>query len=455
MQKITAQGEVREISIWQKTHDNDLLKAKHRLYLTATPRIYNSEKVKKQLDKAKKENNLKEDLLLFSMDNESLFGSEIYKLDFADAIEMGILSDFRVVISYVSEKFASQYLAEFSKEQNLKLDLESAGKMVALSNALNKHNISYIDESGAHESFADTEPMKRAVAFHSSIRDSKFATNCFNSGLISRSIDFKHIDGTDNAYAKAAKLFWLKENDEHIRVLSNARCLTEGIDVPNLDAVCFFDKRDSIVDVVQAVGRAIRKAQGKKYGYIILPLMLTEEEIQNYDKTLKSKKFKVVWQVLKALRSHDERLIDEARLNEILQLSHDSTEREATEPTLFALDELFKEMRAAVPKHLGDLQYWEHYASNVGDIMHKLTLRIQALTQSKPEIKALFATFCKALRSNLNASFNESEAIALIAQHIITKPIFSHIFPSLDFATFDKVSAELEKLHTKLLAYGL
>lgn len=112
-------------------------------------------------------------------------------------------------------------------------------------------------------------------------------------------------------------------------------------------------------------------------------------------------------------------------------------------------------MKNAVPKNLGDLQYWENYASKVGDIMQKLMLRIQALLDSSSAIQKLFATFCKALQSNLNASFNESEAIALVAQHIITKPIFTCIFPSLDFATFDKVSAELEKLHSKLLEQGL
>ena len=456
MQKITPQGEVRDIGIWQKTHDNDLLPATYRLYLTATPRVYGP-KAKERLQKTKKEKNLDEDLMLFSMDDEKLFGSEIYRLDFADAIEQGLLSDFRVIISYVSEEFAAKYLATLTKEQNnSNLNVIDAGKMVAFANAINKRHLTYVDEQGRFEACSDDgKPMKRAVVFHPSIRDSKFTTKCFAQGLISRSIDFTHIDGADNAYEKASKLSWLKESSENTRVLSNAKCLTEGIDVPNLDAVCFFSKRDSVVDVVQAVGRAIRKADSKKYGYIILPLVLTEQEIAEYDKTLKGDKFKLVWQVLTALRSHDERLIDEARINEILQLEHEFEEKEVPEATLFALEELFNEMKNAVPKNLGDLQYWENYASKVGDIMQALILRIQALLDSSPAIQTLFSTFCKALQGNLNASFNESEAIALVAQHIITKPIFECIFPSLDFTTFDKVSAELEKLHTKLLEQGL
>ena len=456
VQKITAQGEVRDISIWQKTHDNDLLPATYRLYLTATPRVYGP-KAKERLQKTKKEKNLDEDLMLFSMDDEGLFGSEIYRLDFANAIEQGLLSDFRVIISYVSEEFAAKYLATLTKEQNnSNLNIIDAGKMVAFANAINKQHLTYVDEQGRFEACSDDgKPMKRAVVFHSSIRDSKFTTKCFAQGLISRSIDFTHIDGKDNAYEKASKLSWLKESSENTRVLSNAKCLTEGIDVPNLDAVCFFSKRDSVVDVVQAVGRAIRKADSKKYGYIILPLVLTEQEIAEYDKTLKSDKFKIVWQVLIALRSHDERLIDEARVNEILQLEREFEEKEVPEATLFTIDDLFTEMKNAVPKNLGDLQYWENYASKVGDIMRALILRIQDLLDSSPAIQKLFSTFCKALQGNLNASFDESEAIALVAQHIITKPIFECIFPSLDFATFDKVSAELEKLHTKLLEQGL
>ena len=456
VQKITPQGEVRDISIWQKTHDNDLLPATYRLYLTATPRVYGP-KAKERLQKTKQEKNLDEDLMLFSMDDEKLFGSEIYRLDFANAIEQGLLSDFRVIISYVSEEFAAKYLATLTKEQNnSNLNIIDAGKMVAFANAINKRHLTYVDEQGHFEACSDDgEPMKRAVVFHPSIRDSKFTTKCFAQGLISRSIDFTHIDGADNAYEKASKLSWLKESSENTRVLSNAKCLTEGIDVPNLDAVCFFSKRDSVVDVVQAVGRAIRKADSKKYGYIILPLVLTEQEIAEYDKTLKGDKFKLVWQVLTALRSHDERLIDEARVNEILQLERELEEKEVPEATLFTIDDLFKEMKNAVPKNLGDLQYWENYASKVGDIMQALILRIQALLDSSPAIQELFSTFCKALQGNLNASFNESEAIALVAQHIITKPIFECIFPSLDFTTFDKVSAELEKLHTKLLEQGL
>ena len=458
VQKLDETGNVKEISVWQKTHDNDLLNATYRLYLTATPRIF-SDKAKDKLAKARKNDNASE-LLLFSMDDEKLFGKEIYSLRFSQAIDLGLLSDFRVIISYINEKYLADYTNKLTQAQeSSSLTLENAGKMVAFTNAMKKRNVSFIDERGKQESYTDTNPMRKALAFHSRISDSTRMAGYFNGekSVIDRDIVFTHIDGKDNASTKSHKLAWLSEAPkEEARVLSNAKCLTEGIDVPSLDAVCFFDKRDSVVDVVQAVGRAIRKSDGKKYGYIILPLVLSDEEIKSYDKTLKSDKFKIVWQTLKALRSHDERLIDEARINEVVSITGGGGGETPLPPTeLFTLSELFNEMKNAVPKNLGDLQYWENYASKVGDIMQALILRIQALLDSSPAIQKLFSTFCKALQGNLNASFNESEAIALVAQHIITKPIFECIFPSLDFTTFDKVSAELEKLHTKLLEQGL
>ena len=226
--------------------------------------------------------------------------------------------------------------------------------------------------------------------------------------------------------------------------------------MPNLDAVAFFQPRGSVVDVVQAVGRAIRKAEGKSYGYVILPVVLTEDELQSIDSALKSKKFNVIWEALKALRSHDERLIDSARINEVVSVIGESgSGREAIEATLFTLDELTEAMKSVIPKKLGDLEYWEQYALKVGDIMRKLSLRIKGLTEQNPDIANLFSRFCKSLQSNLNASFDIDEAIALIAQHIITKPIFECIFPDLDFSRFDKVSHELDKLYTTLLDFGL
>nr|QGT50103.1 hypothetical protein Helico4rc_2230 [uncultured Helicobacter sp.] len=444
-----------------------MLNAKHRLYMTATPRIYGDTLEKRQEAKKTLKDKSGKDLLLFDMGDEELFGSEIFSLKFGEAIKRNILSDYRVIISFMSEELITQYLGALTKAQeHSKLSIHDAGQMIGFAHALTKKNIVLIDTDGSQQTpdeelkqdvFGDTTlPMRRALCFHSSIRHSKFVTDNFK--VISQDITLCHIDGTDNAAEKAKKLFWLSEEEEEgkCRVLSNAKCLTEGIDVPSLDAIAFFDPRDSVVDIVQAVGRAIRKSEGKKYGYIILPIVLSDKEIQEYDKTLKSDKFKGIWKVLKALRSHDERLVDIGRINEVVKITADAKESQSLpEATLFALQELFDNMKNAIPKHLGDLAYWELYGAKVGGIMHSLALRIKDLIENHNDIKALFESFCKALQGNLNASFDTDEATALIAQHIIIKPIFKCIFPNLDFSTFDKVSHELDKLYQELCTLGL
>lgn len=453
-QRLDSQGkEKKEISVWNKTHDDSLLQATYRLYMTATPRIYG--------EKAK-ETTKEHELLLFSMDDEQIFGQEIYRLRFDEAITQGLLCDYRVLISFMSEEYLASFVNKKSQAQEKShIALEDAGKMVGVYNALRKQNMFFITADGkSQEAFSDDKtPMKRAIAFHSSIKNSKFVTDNFCSidSVLKYKDIIQHIDGNDNAAIKANKLHWLAKEDPDVsfKILSNAKCLTEGIDVPSLDAVAFFDPRDSVVDIVQAVGRAMRKAPEKKYGYIILPIVLSDEEIKNYDSTLKNTKFKGVWRVLKALRSHDERLVDEARINEVLSVVSESYELQMPQIGLFSLSELVSEMKNAVPKNLGDLEYWESYAKKVGEIIHAIILRLESLLKDNANIQALFENFCKALQANVNASFEQNEALHLIAQHITLKPIFDSLFPNIKFSEFDKVSQELSKLYDNLLDFGL
>ena len=421
--------------------------------MTATPRVYND---------SAKDKTKENDVLLFSMDDEEIFGKEVYAMRFDEAIRNDLLCDYRVIISYMSESYINSFTNQKAKAQEKSdLTLED-GKMVGVYKALRKENMFLISREGEFKpAFSDDKsPMKRAIAFHSSIKKSKFIKDNFH--LVDSDIKDKdiidHIDGSDNANIKARKLSWLKleDQDTPFRILSNAKCLTEGIDVPSLDAVAFFDPRDSVVDIVQAVGRAMRKAPGKKYGYIILPIMLNDEEIKNYDETIKKDKFKGVWKVLKALRSHDESLVDIKRIDEVLSVTTSGDCRqEMPEPSLFSLADFVDEMKGAIPKHLGDLEYWESYAKKVGEVFHNLTSRIESLLKDNPKTIALFENFCKALQANINASFDSKEAISLIAQHITIQPIFDHLFPNIDFSKFDKVSSELTKLYNTIKEFGL
>lgn len=453
-EKLSAESE-KILSLWQKTHNNEFLNAKYRLYLTATPRVFS--------DKTKEKTKEKE-LNLFSMDDEDIFGKEIFSFDFNKAVEGGFLCDYKVIITFINKDSIDFSKLLTVKNKNFKI--EDISQMLGLYKAICKEDLYLLgDENKTLSPFEnDKDSMKRIVSFHSSINNSKFLKK--NFCILDKNLDetmTEHIDGTDNASVKNAKLSWLKNDDEaNFKILSNAKCLTEGIDVPSLDGVCFFDPRDSVVDIIQAVGRVMRKAPSKKYGYIILPIVLSDKEIKTHEKSLNSKGFKNIWKVLKAIRSHDERLVDPQRISEVVKISSSKNaggfERDTNETVknqLFSLHELANEIKNAVPEKLGDANYWELYAKKVGPTMQDLTLRIEELLRNKKEVNALFESFTKALQDNLNVSFVKSEALALIAQHIITKPIFSHIFPHIDFTKFDKVSFELERFYKELCKFGL
>ena len=194
-----------------------------------------------------------------------------------------------------------------------------------------------VDDDGQEDAITeDAAPMRRAVAFSKSIKDSKQMQDVFGQlvqtyqqahrqqegqegpddtlqGMVA--CQLQHVDGTMNALKRQTALDWLKSNvgEGQCRILTNARCLSEGIDVPALDAVVFFDTRESIVDIVQSVGRVMRKADGKQFGYIILPVCIPSERVKDYNSYIDSDpQFKGIWKVIKALRAHDESLVDEA-----------------------------------------------------------------------------------------------------------------------------------------------
>jgi len=233
------------------------------------------------------------------------------------------------------------------------------------------------------------------------------------------------------------------------RILSNARCLSEGVDVPALDAVIFLSPSNSVVDVVQSVGRVMRKAEGKKYGYIILPIgipadMTPEEALKDHEK------YKVVWQVLQALRAHDDRfnaIINKIELNETRPPQVDvigvtgggasddvekvgKGEPKARQMTLNfpQLEEWRDEIYAKIVVKCGDRRYWEDWAKDVAVIAGNHTSRIKGLLSDREGVhRQTFDDFLEGLRCNLNPSISESDAIEMLSQHLITKPVFDVI----------------------------
>jgi predicted helicase len=259
-----------------KVHDNNFIKAKKRLYMTATPRLYSDDSKSKAAQA---------DAILCSMDDVSLYGEEIHRIGFGEAVEHDLLTDYKVLILTLSDKDVPPAVQKMIADKTSEINADDASKLIGCINALSKQ---ILGDKGILEA-SDPEPMRKAVAFCQTIAVSKKITSAFNTATDAYigslptekkdqmvNVESKHIDGTMTAPVRDDLLGWLKveTSNNECRVLTNVRCLSEGVDVPSLDAVLFLSARNSQVDVVQSVGRVMRKAPGKKYGYIIIPVVV-------------------------------------------------------------------------------------------------------------------------------------------------------------------------------------
>ncbi len=455
-------------------HSDGNIKAKKRLYMTATPKVY-SESSKA---KAKKSDNA-----IYSMDNEEVFGEEIYTLNFARAIALDLLTDYKVMIlavrkenlsgvtNSVNEKI-SRLEAKGTKLDKKLINNEFVCKIVGTHKGLAKKDLIALDDENKKDydlqNKNDTTPSQRAISFCKSINTSKNITNsfetimeCYDEELKKKSfknltISIDHIDGTMNCKVRLEKLEELNQfKPNTCKVLSNARCLSEGVDVPALDSIVFFDGKSAMVDIIQAVGRVMRKAKRKKRGYIILPIALEESEIENLDEAVNNTNFKNIWKVIKALRSHDPSLVDEATFREKIKVfgSDDNDgKNKSDDKTLFdaiLLQDLANAVYNVMPTKLGDRNYWENFATKTGNIARTLNNRLKDIFEKNPEI---FHGFLDSLRGNIHQNIKEDEALDMITSHIITKPIFDAIFGD---NIKNPISKALDKMVQKLSTLGL
>lgn len=453
-------------------HSDKNIKAKQRLYMTATPKVY-SENSKA---KAKESDNI-----IYSMDDEEIFGEEIYTLNFSKAIALDLLTDYKVIILAVRKenlsgvtnsvnKKISQLKAEGTKLDKKLINNEFVCKIVGTHKGLAKQDLIVLDEKNKEDNDlqnkTDTTPSQRAINFCKSIDTSKrikdsFETimECYDEELKKKSfknlkISIDHIDGTMNCKERLEKLEKLNEFQPNTcKVLSNARCLSEGVDVPALDSIVFFDGKSAMVDIIQAVGRVMRKAKRKKRGYIILPIALEESEIKNLDEAVNNTNFKNIWKVIKALRSHDPSLVDEATFKEKIKIfGSDDGKKQDDEKTLFdaiLLQDLADAMYNVMPTKLGDRNYWENFTKKTGNIARTLNNRLKIIFDKNPEF---FHGFLDSLRENIHQSIREDEALDMITSHIITKPIFDAIFGD---NIQNPIAKALDKMVQKLSTLGL
>ena len=455
-----------------KVHSNEFIKSKKRLYMTATPRLYDDN----SKSKAKES-----EAYLCSMDDKNLYGEEIYRIGFGKAVENNLLADYKVLILTLNSSQIPKELQAIIANGESEFKVDDATKLIGCINGLSKQ---ILETEGIIKS-TDPEPMKRAVAFCRDIKTSKRITNNLNnyskdyiSSLKEEAkkkmvdISSKHIDGGMNALEREDLLSWLKEDGEEkeCRILTNARCLSEGVDVPNLDAVLFLSAKNSQVDVVQSVGRVMRKAPHKKYGYIIIPVLIPEN-ISPEEALNDNESYKVVWSVLNALRAHDDRFnavvnkidINKNKPTNIIIGAPDNSgdgNGEVAEPdsiydaqkTLpFPIEVVQNAIYAKMVEKVGDRKYFEQWAKDVAKIAQIQIDRIRVLIEKSDEHKKAFESFIKGLQENINSDIDSEEAIEMLSQHIITKPIFEALFENYSFVKNNPISSSMEEILNLLL----
>ncbi|WP_439650598.1 DEAD/DEAH box helicase [Neisseria dentiae] len=497
-------------SAFVRIHDADYIQGAKRLYMTATPRIYG------ETAKAA------EGVVLYSMDNEAHYGKEFFVLTFSQAVSDGLLVDYKVIVLAIEESHIQRRIQNLLTDGNNELKVDDAAKIVGCWKALSKYGLTGEEGSLYH-------PMRRAVAFCQVIEkeykgskhkvSSKLIAEMFQAvieeyqqaerkALLEHNSELKlppqlamiceaaHVDGGMNAGEKESKLQWLKAElpDNTCRILSNVRCLSEGVDVPALDAVLFLTPRNSQVDVVQSVGRVMRRAEGKKQGYVILPVVIPAG-VEAEDALDKNENYKVVWQVLNALRAHDDRfdaMINKLEFNgkdthkmEVIAIADkvtpkvkrtgkkDQTLRDAQagysigsndapippiqKEIQFEIGEIERTLYAKIVKKCGNRHHWEDWAGDIAKIARTHIDSITAILEN-PDNTAeqnAFAEFSAELRDDLNNAVTDAEIIEMLAQHMITKPVFDALFEQYSFAEHNPMSRAMQNVLDLLQAKNL
>lgn len=471
-----------------KIHSNDNVAGKKRLYMTATPKIF-GENAK---SKAKQH-----DVALADMNDETKFGKVLFYRGFSWAVENNLLSDYKVIVLAVDEGLISAGVQNRLAESS-EMKLDDATKIIGCYKALTKHELIGSDAQSP-------VPMKRALAFCKNIAVSKMITDEFdavvdeyrnnpdigdNSGP-ALDVQTRHVDGTYNAKQREDCLDWLKAetDDETCRILTNARCLSEGVDVPALDAIIFMHPRKSQIDVVQSIGRVMRKSPGKEMGYVILPVAVPAG-VAPEDALNDNERYQVVWQILNALRSHDERL--DGKINQIgigedvsdkIQIIGVTQEMMATTAVVedidvnktkaaartdvggnagdtgddiilvddkdtgqlgFIFDELTQALRAKIIEKCGTREHWDKWAKDIAKIAETHITRISTIVAKEGPERTSFIAFLDEIRDDLNPEISETDAIEMLAQHLITKPVFDTLFRDNHFTANNPVSKAME-----------
>ena len=317
---------------------NEQLKIKKRLFLTATPRVIHYQNLSYQ---AYPENR-------YSMDNKRIYGPQIFTFNFSDAVSAKIITDCKVIISVVTSDMVNKVIHDSC------LQLEGSHVDTLM-----------IAHSLAIEHAARENRVKRIITFHSRIESAYNFSKLNHNNPYGLLTDFEHYHINGNM-SSAVRTQTLNEfSQATYAILTNARCLTEGIDVPAVDMIAFLSPRKSCVDIVQAAGRAMRQAENKQYGYVLIPVYIPMESSLPTESLINATDFDDVWRVLKALTEHDTLLQDEIRLGQEyrgefgshLARAIESSKIQIISPSNFDISSLREGIKTRCLEKVGD--YWD------------------------------------------------------------------------------------------------
>ena len=457
-------------------HDPDEVSADRRLYMTATPRLYTNQVKTKAGQHAK-------DFDVYSMDDEDTYGPVFYRMGFGEAVEGGFLTDYQVVVIAVAENSVVENLDA--------LDVIAVGEGLRPITA-----VEAVKFAGCWDALADPTTRtaadrvtgashpelsaRRAIAFTNTIKSSlgverywgsvtEMMSDAPRAGVELLDCEIRHVDGSKNALDRANTIAWLQHGDDNdgCRIVTNAKCLTEGVDVPALDAVLFLERKTSQIDVVQAVGRVMRLSPNKDYGYVVLPVVIPSGSNVADDEVLSSSDFKQVWSVLKALRSHDDRLdvsINTADLTGKLPLrvltsgvcekcgaaGCDGGDECARSRDLTDVVQGRLPFENAIASKLvdvcGDRQYWDRWGKEVARITNTITERIRAVLSKNTSLATRFEEFTEQMEATIGGALPSGDLAVMVAQHVVTMPVFDALFAGSDFADRNPISKALNEL---------
>ncbi len=463
-----------ETSGFHIVHDDERIPARKRLYMTATPRVF-TEAVKRRVDRLSDQAGY--DIDSFSMDDKEVYGEVLHQMTFADAIDERLLTDYELLVIGVSDRSISDELQQ--EAQIDKFDFDDVVKLMGCWDALADPTTIGVDlerTRSAGQLDAKVAHARTAISFANTVKASKNLTEWWDRVVKDQipsgdepdkylQLDVQHIDGTTPAIKRAAQIANLRDTsraqfDGNCRILSNARVLTEGVDVPALDAIIFFQNRKSKIDITQAVGRVMRRAAAKAVGYVIVPVVVPEGSRMSDAEVLDGSDFKIVWDVIRALRSHDERVdywvnnVNALKKNapiRILDRTNASTDDEdsvdvETEQAVQLRLRLDDKIASKIVEMNGDRQFWPRWGVRAAGVCQQIHDGLRRAADKKPAVADSLSNFAEAMRRGIGPQVTDEAALEMIAQHVVTIPVFDHIFSESQFASVNPVSKEIERV---------